>query len=199
GRVWALFLIYGGCFGIELTINNIAAIYYHDYFQLDLKTAGLIAGIFGGMNLFARSLGGYFGDKAGIKWGLNGRAKFLGMLVLIEGLTLLLFSQMTLLTPAIASMVVFSLFVQMAEGATFSVVPFVNKKAIGTVSGIVGAGGNAGAVLAGFLFKFEAFSYREALGILGVMVILASASSLLVRFSVKDEQEAALELDSSRN
>ena len=36
-RVWALFVIYGACFGIELTINNIAAIYYKDYFALDLK------------------------------------------------------------------------------------------------------------------------------------------------------------------
>ena len=197
-RVWALFLIYGACFGIELTINNIAAIYYHDYFQLDLKTAGLIAGVFGGMNLFARSLGGYFGDRSGMKWGLNGRARFLGMLILIEGLTLLLFSQMTLLPLAIASMVIFSLFVQMAEGATFSVVPFVNKKAIGTVSGIVGAGGNAGAVFAGFLFKIEAFSYSEALGILGIMVILTSASSLLIKFSSKDENESALTLNSSR-
>ena len=42
---------------------------------------------------------------------------------------------------------------KMAEGATYAVVPFVNKKALGSVAGIVGAGGNAGAVAAGFLFK----------------------------------------------
>jgi NNP family nitrate/nitrite transporter-like MFS transporter len=51
----------------------------------------------------------------------------------------------------------------MAEGATFSVVPFVNKKAVETVSGIVGAGGNAGAVAAGFLFKAEGISYQQGL------------------------------------
>ena len=33
-RVWALFLIYAACFGIELTINNIAALYYMDKFEL---------------------------------------------------------------------------------------------------------------------------------------------------------------------
>ena len=44
-RVWALFLIYGACFGVELTINNIAALYYRDSFSLDIKTAGLIAGL----------------------------------------------------------------------------------------------------------------------------------------------------------
>ena len=196
-RVWALFLLYGACFGIELTINNVAAIYYHDHFQLDLKTAGLIAGLFGLMNLFARSLGGYFGDKAGMKWGLNGRVKFLGALVLAEGLSLLLFSQMSLLSLAVGSMIVFSLFVQMAEGATFSVVPFVNKKAIGTVSGIVGAGGNAGAVMAGFFFTMETITYGEALALLGGVVAVSSASSLLIKFSPQDEKEAKVDIANS--
>ena len=41
------------------------------------------------------------------------------------------------------------LFVKMSNGATYSVVPFVNKRALGAVAGIVGAGGNVGAVLAG--------------------------------------------------
>src|SRR5690606_33215066 len=198
-RVWALFIIYGACFGIELTINNVAAIYYHDSFELDLRSAGLIAGLFGLMNLFARSLGGYFGDKAGIKLGLSGRVKFLGFVILMEGLALLLFSQMTLLPLAIGTMIIFSLFVQMAEGATFSVVPFINEKAIGVVSGIVGAGGNAGAVLAGFLFKAEEFSYSEALAILGIGVALASLTSLLIRFSPEDEKTASLESHSFIN
>ncbi len=196
-RVWALFLIYGACFGIELTINNIAAIYYHDFFQLDLKTAGLIAGLFGLMNLFARSLGGVFGDKAGIRWGLKGRVIFLGLVLLVEGLALILFSQMTVLPLAIITMVVFSLFVQMSEGATYSVVPFINKKALGAVSGIVGAGGNAGAVMAGFLFKSENLSYPEALLILGIAVSAISLISVFVRFSSEAEGEAKLEMEYS--
>lgn len=197
-RVWALFLIYGACFGIELTINNIAAIYYHDRFGLNLKTAGLIAGLFGLMNLFARSLGGYLGDKAGLWWGLNGRVKFLGLLILMEGFCLFLFSKMSLLPLAVGSMIVFSLFVQMAEGATFSVVPFVNKRAIGTVSGIVGAGGNAGAVLAGFLFGIEGLPYAEALTFLGIAVALTSMSSLLISFSPQDNLEANQEIQYAR-
>jgi MFS transporter, NNP family, nitrate/nitrite transporter len=198
-RVWSLFLIYGACFGVELTINNIAAIYYHDFFKLDLKTAGIIAGLFGLMNLFARSLGGYFGDKAGLKWGLKGRVMLLGGVLLLEGISLMLFSRMTVLPLAIGTMIVFSLFVQMAEGATFSVVPFVNKKAIGIVSGIVGAGGNAGAVLAGFLFKMENVSYADGLGILGIAVVCISVSSMAVRFSKADEKAAETELQESLN
>ena len=194
-RVWALFLIYGACFGIELTINNIAAIYYADNFQLDVKTAGLIAGLFGLMNLFARSLGGYFGDKAGIKNGLKGRVRFLFFMLLFEGIALVFFSRMTVLPVAIASMIVFSLFVQMSEGATFSVVPFVNKKAIGSISGIVGAGGNAGAVAAGFLFKSENISYQQALFILGIVVAVVSFAAFLVRFDAKSETDARKEMD----
>ncbi len=196
-RVWGLFLIYGACFGVELTINNIAAIYYMDYFTLDLKTAGLIAGLFGLMNLFARSLGGWFGDKFGIRFGLKGRVYFLFAILLLEGIMLILFSQMTILPLAVTSMILFSLCVQMSEGATFSVVPFVNKKAIGTISGIVGAGGNAGAVLAGFLFKSESLTYPEALFILGICVIGVSFVSLVVRFSEAAEKETKLEMDAS--
>ena len=196
-RVWGLFLIYGACFGVELTINNIAAIYYMDYFTLDLKTAGLIAGLFGLMNLFARSLGGIFGDKFGIKFGLKGRVYFLFVILLLEGIMLIVFSQMSILPMAIFSMILFSLCVQMSEGATFSVVPFINKKAIGTISGIVGAGGNAGAVLAGFLFKSESLSYPEALFILGIVVVGVSFVSFAVKFSEADEKESKVEMDAS--
>lgn len=192
-RVWGLFLIYAACFGIELTINNVAAIYYTDYFAIDMKTAGLIAGLFGLMNLFARSLGGFFGDKFGNKYGLKGRVNFLFVAVLLEGIMLVVFSQITVLPLAIVVMVLFSLFVQMSEGATFSVVPFINKKAVGSVSGIVGAGGNAGAVAAGFLFKSDSLSYPEALFFLGCAVIIISFSSFLVRFSAADERIAAEE------
>ncbi|MFT2010674.1 MFS transporter [Pontibacter sp. 13R65] len=193
-RVWVLFVLYGACFGIELTINNIAAIYYHDFFELDLGTAGLIAGLFGLMNIFARTLGGFFGDKAGIRYGLSGRVWFLGAVIFIEGLALIAFSQMTVLPLSIIVMIVFSLFVQMSEGATFSVVPFINKKAMGAVSGIVGAGGNAGAVAAGFLFKVDNLSYPEALFIIGLVVAGTSVLALLIRFSPAMEKEAREEM-----
>jgi NNP family nitrate/nitrite transporter-like MFS transporter len=193
-RVWGLFLIYGACFGIELTINNIASLYYKDYFNLDVKTAGLIAGLFGLMNLFARSLGGYLGDRSGMRWGLKGRVYFLFIAILLEGLALMLFSKMTILPVAIMTMIVFSLFVQMSEGATFSVVPFINKKAVGTVSGIVGAGGNAGAVAAGFLFKMDNVSYPQALFVIGIVVSLVSFFALMIRFSKEAELEAETEM-----
>ncbi|PSJ22001.1 MFS transporter [Halomonas sp. ND22Bw] len=192
-RVWALFVVYAACFGVELTINNIAAIYYFDNFDLSLATAGMIAGLFGLMNLFARTLGGIFSDLFARQGGLKGRVRWLFIAMLCEGVALMFFSQMHVLALAIGIMLVFSLFVQMAEGATFGVVPFINKKALGAVSGIVGAGGNAGAVAAGFLFRAESLSYQQGLFYLGIAVILASLCALVVRFSpeVEAEEQAA--------
>ncbi len=194
-RVWVLFVIYGACFGVELTINNIAALYYYDRFELNLATAGIIAGTFGLMNIFARTLGGMFGDKMGIRFGLKGRVMFLGGVLLVEGLALILFSQMATLFLAVGAMIVFSLFVQMSEGATFSVVPFINRKALGSVAGIVGAGGNAGAVAFGFLFRSESLGYADALLIVGVAVILASTLVLTVRFSPETERAERQAID----
>ena len=194
-RVWALFFVYAACFGIELTINNIAAIYYKEEFGLGLKTAGLVAGLFGLMNLFARTLGGFISDRFVRTGGLKGRVKWLFIAILAEGVALIFFSQMRVLAMAIPMMIVFSLFVQMSEGATFSIVPFINKKAIGSVSGIVGAGGNMGAVAAGFLMRSEDISYQQALFILGILVAVFSLFVLLVRFSPADEKEAQEEFD----
>ena len=192
-RVWALFVIYGACFGVELTINNIAAMYFHDYFNLGLAAAGMVAGLFGLMNIFARTMGGILGDKWGLRWGLRGRVWFLGGVLFLEGLSLMLFSQQAVLATAIGTLVLFSLCVQMSEGATYSVVPFINKKALGAVAGIVGAGGNAGAVAAGFLFRTEGLGWPQALLILGACATLTSFLAFAVRFSEADEEAVARE------
>ena len=182
-RVWALFVIYAACFGVELTINNIAALYYHDKFHLDVKTAGLVAGLFGLMNIFARTTGGFLSDFFAKKMGLRGRVMFLFAVLLGEGIMLMLFSQMGVLVLAIGTMIVFSFFVQMSEGATYGIVPFINRKALGAVAGIVGAGGNAGAVAAGFLFRAESVTMQQGLLYLGAMVVVASIGTVFVRFS----------------
>lgn len=189
-RVWVLFLVYGSCFGIEITIDNIATLYFVDNFKLGIGEAGLIAGLFGMMNLFARSLGGIFGDKAGKSYGLKGRIFILGFFLLFEGLGIILFSEMLTLPLAIAAMLFFAFFLKMSNGATYSVVPFINKKAIGAVSGIVGAGGNVGAVLAGFLFTAEGISYREGLYIIGIVVAIVAILSLLLALTNKMEERS---------
>lgn len=187
-RVWALFAAYGLCFGVELTIDNVAAMYFIDYFpelgRMDpvraLGIAGVCASVFGGMSVFARSLGGYAADRCGNKWGFSARAKWLFFVLFCEGLLLMLFSQMRGLYAAIPSLMLCGLFVHMAAGATFAVVPFVNRRALGSVAGIVGAGGNAGAVLSGLLFKSDALSWPAAFLLLGAVVTLGSFTSLFI-------------------
>jgi NNP family nitrate/nitrite transporter-like MFS transporter len=192
-RVWALFVIYGACFGMELTIDNIAALYFTDYFHLALTAAGLVAGSFGMMNLFARALGGIVSDRVYRKSGLRGRALLLGGTICAEGLALMLFSQVRVLPLAIGAMLLAGLFIKMSNGATYSLVPFVNKRALGAVAGIVGAGGNVGSVLAGFLFK-GSMPWTQALLVLGATISAISVLAFVVRFSEGEEQSARSEI-----
>jgi len=195
-RVIALFFIYAACFGIELTINGTAALYFFNRFDLNLATSGLVAGLFGLMNIFARSMGGIFSDFINRSGGLKGRTHFLFVCLFLEGIALILFANMGALALAIPALIVFSLFVQMSEGATFAIVPYINKRAMGAIAGIVGAGGNAGAVAAGFLFKAESLSWPQALLMLGAVVTLVSFLAFAVRFSEADETAVARETES---
>lgn len=189
-RVWALFVAYGCCFGLELTLDNVAALYFVDYFSelktadplSAVKTAGIIAGLFGSMNLFARALGGWIGDRFGARWGLGGRARWLFLTLFCEGLALLMFSQARTLMVGIPMLMLLGLFVKMANGATYAVAPFLNREALGSVTGIVGAGGNVGAVLAGFLFKSSAITWPTAMFLLGIVVTCCSFVMVAVRF-----------------
>lgn len=193
-RTWVLGLAYGACFGVELTVHNMAALYFHDRFQLDLKSAGLVAGTFGVLALFARSLGGYTGDRVGAKLGLRGRVLTLATVLGAEGVMLVVFSRMGSLPLAIAALVVFGLFTHMSAGATYAVSPFLRRDAIGAVAGIVGAGGNVGAVAAGFLFRSSSFSTTSALLVLGFVVVACALLVLTVRFAPADEAALRSEL-----
>ncbi len=181
-RTWALFLAYGACFGIEITFDNIAALYFFENFDTTLAVAGILAGTFGFMNLFARALGGIVADKVGLKYGMLGKGRLLALLLALEGIGIALFAQSGSLVIAVVTMLCFAMFLKMANGVTYSIVPFVNQKAIGSVSGIVGAGGNVGAVLAGFLFKSSSITYSQAFVYIGVAIACVAAIVALVNF-----------------
>ncbi|XP_045168958.1 uncharacterized protein LOC123531780 [Mercenaria mercenaria] len=114
---------------------------------LSQDTASLIASLFGLMNLFARALGGMFSDLLRKYLQIPGR--LLAHLICLtgEGVLLIVFSQMETIPTAIIAMVAFSLFVQMSEGSTFAVVPYIHLQRVGIVAGFIGAGGNAGALI----------------------------------------------------
>jgi len=138
---------------------------------------------------------------------------------------LTIFSIQTSFIVAIVFLILFSLTVQMSEGATFSVVPFINKKAIGSVSGIVGAGGNVGAFLAVLLLKSKSavaekavIAVNQGLGddilntaqatasstavsqgylLIGFIVVATGIVALSMRFSTEDEKVADIQLKES--
>jgi len=223
-NAWILTITYGQCFGVELTMNSVAALYFYDYHGLDPKVAGVLASLYGLMNLFARSAGGLLSDWANKRYGMRGRLWACWIVQSIEGLFCILMAMVTLGMDApferpdttayielegvwhelngttvsecgslsqaapewfreqhgiddslrmmyepptarggdaanciqhqsavglvVFLMICFSLCVQAAEGLHYGIVPYVSRPALGVVSGMVGAGGNLGAVIA---------------------------------------------------
>ena len=179
-RTWVLTLAYAACFGIEITVDNVAALFFVDHYNVTLIVAGALAGIFGFMNIFARALGGIFSDRIGRRYGLRGKGLLLAFFLVVEGIGIILFAKAGSLGMAVACMLFFALFLKMANGGTYAIVPFINKNAIGSVAGIVGAGGNIGAMLVAFLFKSSNISYVTAFFYIGIGVIVIGSIVLLV-------------------
>jgi len=97
---------------------------------------------------------------------------------LLEGVFVIVFSKARTLGGAITALMTFSLFVQGAEGSTFGIVPYLNPNVTGTVAGIVGAGGNAGAVI--FSILFRQMEYRDAFFWMGATTAVISLLSVFV-------------------
>lgn len=188
-RTWVLAIAYAACFGVEITVDNVAATYFVDNYKASLIMAGALASIFGFMNLFARALGGIVSDKVGKAYGLRGKGLLLAGFLVLEGIGIVLFSKAGSLPVAIFSMLLFALFLKMANGGTYSIVPFVNKEAIGSVSGIVGAGGNIGAMLIGFLFKSKSMTYSQAFFYIGVGVAVVGLVVFLTHLRTARQKE----------
>merc|ERR1712007_128913 len=154
-RVVVMIFQYSACFSTELAMNNQLATHFRTYFQMKATDAGLLAPSFGGMNLFARSLGGIGSDFLFARFGFPGRiwAQFLALF--FEAIFLFGFgcvSNDNEWYVALCVLICFSTFVQMAEGTSYGIVPFMIPKQLAIVSALVGAGGNLGAVIAGKCF-----------------------------------------------
>ena len=108
-----------------------------------------------------------------------------------EGAGLLMFAHASTAVLAIGAMLIFGLFTHMACGATYAVVPFIDKRALGGVAGIIGAGGNVGAVAAGFLMKGMG-DVQQTLSILGIVVAATALCALAARFSGSAIEESAI-------
>jgi NNP family nitrate/nitrite transporter-like MFS transporter len=194
-RILALTAAYAVCFGMEITFDNVASLYYVDNFHLSAGRAGLWAGVFGAMNLFARAVGGILSDKAGMRWGMTGKGWLLSAVLFLEGIALVAFARAGVLAAAIGSMLLFALFLKMANGAVYGIVPFINEKRIGLISGVVGAGGNLGGMIFGFLFRSPDIRYAEAFSAIGITVVGVAVFVSCMRWAPGENRVIVAEME----
>jgi nitrate/nitrite transporter NarK len=154
-KVVVMMVQYAACFGTEVSMNNLLPTYFRVYFEMTAGTAALLAGCFGAMNIFARSLGGILSDEMFARFGFRGRlwAQFLALL--LQGLLFYEFSHVTKNHEwyhLLGTIIPFSICVNLAEGTSYGIVPFIIQEQLAVVTAIVGASGSAGAVFASMAF-----------------------------------------------
>jgi NNP family nitrate/nitrite transporter-like MFS transporter len=93
------------------------------------------------------------------------------------------------LVMAVAITVFASVFVQGAEGATFAVIPMINKRMTGQIAGMAGAYGNVGAVI--YLVLFSLVDSRTFFFVLAGGALI----SFIVTFFMLEEPEGAFEAE----
>ncbi|XP_043723669.1 high affinity nitrate transporter 2.5-like [Telopea speciosissima] len=182
-RGWILGLIYGFCFGVELTIDNIIAQYFYDRFDVEIRISGAIAASFGLANIVSRPMGGILSDEMAKRFGIRGRLWSLWVVMTVAGLLCVLLGRVNSLAVSIIVMCAFSFFVQAASGLTFGVVPFVSKRSLGVISGITGSGGTVGSVTTQLLlFSGSSFPKETGISLMGAMMVVFSLPVTLIYF-----------------
>nr|QNO58389.1 hypothetical protein [Hakea prostrata] len=182
-RGWILGLIYGFCFGVELTIDNIIAEYFYDRFDVEIQVSGAIAASFGLANIVSRPAGGVLSDEMAKRFGIRGRLWSLWVVMTIAGLLCVILGRVNSLATSIIVMSAFSFFVQAASGLTFGVVPFVSQRSLGVIAGMTGSGGTVGSVVTQLLlFSGSNFSKQTGISLMGFMMIGSSLSIPLIYF-----------------
>ena len=138
------------------------------------------------MNIFARGGGGWASDKANAKKGIKGRIWVHALFLAIEGIFVIALPFATSFKGALSIMIFFSIFVQAAEGTTFGLVPYVDIKFPGAVSGFVSSGGNVGGLIFTSLFLVCTFE----------QVFIASVNPLkkVPALIVHDQQDTPFQL-----
>jgi NNP family nitrate/nitrite transporter-like MFS transporter len=142
-QVAILDLAYMVTFGSELAVVSMLPLFFTDTFALTAVTGGLLASGYAFMNLVARPGGGWVSDKFGRKKSL---AILLCGLMVGYGLMSQIGSSWPIALAVVATMCC-SFFVQAGEGAVFATVPLIKRRLTGQIAGMVGAYGNAGAVI----------------------------------------------------
>ncbi len=130
-------------FGTELALVSVLAMFYVSWFDIPKVTAALLAGIYPFINLIARPGGGWISDKIGRR---------LTLIIVFVGITssflvLGMVDKTWSVWVIVAITMVAGVFSQAGSGAVYAMVPLVQRRMTGQIAGMVGAYGNAGAVI----------------------------------------------------
>ncbi|MFW2333499.1 MFS transporter [Ilumatobacter sp.] len=215
GSVVALNSTYFANFGAELAVVSMLPEFYENVFAplvddrgqpiVTATVAGFVAASFAFVNLVARPLGGFLSDKLASRkrtmliyiFGIVIGFALMGLIakwtpgVDEDGLKNLapMFGGVSWLVIAVMMTVFASMFVQGAEGATFAIIPMVNKRMTGQVAGMAGAYGNVGAVV--YLVIFSLVDAKTFFFILSGGALVSFVLTLVLL----DEPEGAFSQD----
>ncbi len=217
GSVAALNSTYFANFGAELAVVSMLPAFFEGAFSgltnssggplVTATVAGLVASSFAFVNLVARPLGGYLSDRLANRK----RTMLIYIAGIIVGFILMAFitkwvpgvdddglrniaptfDGMWWLVVAVIITVFASVFVQGAEGATFAIIPMVNKRMTGQIAGMAGAYGNVGAVI--YLVLFSLVDARTFFFILAAGAAISFALTWLLLEEPEDAFSASFD------
>lgn len=206
-RTMLVALPYVITFGGELSIEAVLSALYKSRAKADgldwaESKSGAWASMIGLLNVVTRPLGGIISDYLYRKFKTTKVKKFwLLFCSSMEGIFLIWIgfipqSKMTV-HGLIASFSVMCIFMEAGNGACFSLVPHINPKNVGIVSGITGAFGNMGGIFFSLVFRFNVnadgtSNYMRGFWIIGICCL---AVSLVCAFiPVKEDRPEPLDI-----
>ena len=139
-QIAILDLAYMLTFGAELAVCSMLPLYYVDTFSVEPVMAGMLAGIYPFINLFARPAGGWLSDKIG-------RKVTLGIVTSGAAVSFYILGNVNnewALWSVVAVTIMCGIFSKAGSGAVYAMVPLIQRRMTGQFAGMVGAFGNVG-------------------------------------------------------
>jgi len=146
-QVSILSVAYLMTFGSKLAVVSMLPIFlfttYRETQPISMIDAGLLSSSFIFMNLIARPAGGWLSDRIGRRFSL---------MIFMSGTALGYFMMSFIASDwpiylTVTVTIICSIFIQAVEGAVFAIAPLIKRSITGQIAGIIGAYGNAGAIV----------------------------------------------------
>ncbi|WP_436776789.1 MFS transporter [Yinghuangia sp. YIM S09857] len=163
-------------FGAELTMAAWLPNFFRTLFDMDTTTAATAAACFAGTNLVTRPFGGWLSDRTGRR-----KLTLLGLLAgsFLSYLVLWRIDADWPVWQSVGLLALASVFIQGGNGAVYAIVPQIQHRQSGQISGLVGAYGNVGGVLFTSLIFLQVVPQTVFL-VIGIAALAAGLCCLLL-------------------